>query len=109
MKENVEKNDNKKGKERGRRNELVGIVIGNKMQKTIRVAVHRRVMHPVYKKYIRRTSKYAVHDEKNVAGIGDKVLISETRPTSKTKRWKLEKVIEVSRDQGGVRYDSNAN
>ena len=70
-----------------------GIVISNKMQKTIVVGVTRQTVHPDFKKIIRRTVKYSVHDEKNEAKIGDKVQIVETRPLSKTKRWRLIKVI----------------
>ena len=70
-----------------------GIVLSNKMQKTIVVGVTRLTTHPDFKKIIRRMVKYSVHDEKNEAKIGDKVQIVETRPLSKTKRWRLIKVI----------------
>ncbi|EKD86499.1 MAG: hypothetical protein ACD_37C00267G0003 [uncultured bacterium] len=72
---------------------LVGKVISNKMEKTIIVSVDRLYKHPVVKKYIKRTSKYAVHDEKNSAKIGDVVQIMESRPISKTKRWMLDSVV----------------
>lgn len=70
-----------------------GEVLSNKMQKTIIVGVSRLVHHPQFKKIIRRMVKYSVHDEKNEAKIGDKVQIIETRPLSKTKRWRLVKVM----------------
>ena len=70
-----------------------GVVLSNKMQKTVVVEVTRLVEHPKFKKVIRRKMKYAVHDEKNEAKPGDKVRITETRPLSKTKRWKLVTVL----------------
>ena len=76
------------------RKEKVGIVISDKMEKTITVAVAGRVMHPKYKKFINRTSKFKAHDEKEEAKTGDKVLIFETPPQSKTKRWMLAKILE---------------
>ena len=63
------------------------------MQKSIIVAVERRVVHPLYKKYYKQTTKYYAHDEKNEAGIGDTVLIMETRPISKSKRWRLVEIV----------------
>ena len=71
-----------------------GVVLSNKMQKTIIVQVTRLMEHPDFKKVIRRNVKYAVHDEKNEAQIGDKVRITETQPLSKTKRWRLVSVLE---------------
>lgn len=68
---------------------LEGTVVSNKMEKTITVLVERRYMHPVYKKYIKRTDKYAAHDEHNAAREGDKVQIMECAPISKRKRWTL--------------------
>jgi small subunit ribosomal protein S17 len=76
-----------------RAREREGVVVSNKMQKTIVVEVTRLVQHPVFKKVIRRKVKYAVHDEKNEAKAGDKVQIVQTRPLSKTKRWRLVKVL----------------
>jgi small subunit ribosomal protein S17 len=73
---------------------LIGIVVSDKMDKTISVEVRRRVMHPKYRKYLTKRSVFKVHDEKNEAKIGDKVLFKETRPLSKTKRFKLVKIIE---------------
>ena len=66
---------------------LQGVVISNKADKTISVLVERRIMHPVYKKYIKRTKKYAAHDEKNSCKIGQIVKIQENKPISKTKKW----------------------
>ncbi len=77
----------------GGQRERVGIVISNKMQKTIIVQVTRLMEHPEFKKVIRRNVKYAAHDETNQAKIGDKVRIVETRPLSKTKRWRLAEVV----------------
>lgn len=80
-------------KKRGRRNEAVGIVVSDKMNKTIKVKISRQVKHEKYGKYIRRNSFFQAHDEKNEAKPGDKVLIYESRPLSKTKRWMLSKVL----------------
>lgn len=76
-----------------RQNTKVGVVISDKMEKTRTVAVQRSVRHPFYKKIIRRTSTFHVHDEKNVSHEGDTVKIVETRPLSKLKRWRLVEVI----------------
>lgn len=78
---------------RNSRKTRTGKVIKNKMQKSIIVAVERRVVHPLYKKYYKQTTKYYAHDEKNEAGIGDTVLIMETRPISKSKRWRLVEIV----------------
>lgn len=83
--------------ERNRRKERVGIVSSNKMQKTIIVSVRRRIKHPIYGKFLVRTTKFAVHDEKNEANIGDIVRIMETRPLSKTKRWRLVEIVEKAK------------
>jgi small subunit ribosomal protein S17 len=80
--------------ERGIRKTRVGVVVSNKMTKTAVVAVERQVQHPVYKKYIKRTTKFKAHDEKNECSIGDKVKIIEVRPLSKTKRWRVVEIIE---------------
>ncbi|HUL44920.1 MAG TPA: 30S ribosomal protein S17 [Bacteroidota bacterium] len=74
-----------------------GKVVSNKMQKSIVVAIERRVAHPIYKKYFTRTSKLMVHDEKQEAGIGDIVRIMETRPLSKLKRWRLMEIVEKAK------------
>lgn len=79
---------------RNLRKERVGVVISNKMDKTITVAVNRKVKHPIYGKFINKTKKFAAHDEANNCGIGDTVKIMETRPLSKSKRWRLVEVIE---------------
>ena len=68
---------------------LQGVVVSDKMNKTIVVQVERRVMHPIYKKFVRRTKKYAAHDEGNVHKIGETVRIQECRPISKRKRWEV--------------------
>ncbi len=75
------------------RKQRVGVVVSNKMTKTIVVEVERRVPHPKFKKIIRRTSKFYAHDEESKAKVGDKVLIEETRPLSKLKRWNLLEVL----------------
>jgi len=74
----------------------VGRVLSNKMEQTATVLVERRVKHPVYGKYIRRSQKFHVHDNENVLNIGDVVQIKECRPLSKTKSWTLDKVLEAS-------------
>ena len=80
--------------ERNLRKTRVGLVVSNKMDKTIVVAVQDNVKHPIYGKIIKRTLKVHAHDEENTCGIGDKVEIMETRPLSKTKRWRLVEIIE---------------
>ena len=72
----------------------IGIITSDKMEKTITVAVERRVKHPLYGKFMKKTKKYHAHDEENTARIGDRVRIMETRPLSKSKRWRLIEVIE---------------
>lgn len=74
-----------------------GKVVSNKMEKSIVVAIERRVAHPIYKKYFTRTTKLMAHDEKREAGIGDVVRIMETRPLSKLKRWRLIQVVEKAK------------
>jgi small subunit ribosomal protein S17 len=83
--------------ERNLRKERIGKVTSNKMQKSITVAVDRKVKHPIYGKFVHKTTKFMAHDEKNEAGIGDTVRISETRPLSKNKRWRLVEVIEKAK------------
>jgi small subunit ribosomal protein S17 len=82
---------------RGYRKVREGLVVSDKMEKTIVVEVEDRVKHALYGKVIRRTNKLKVHDEQNVAGIGDRVQIMETRPTSATKRWRLVEVLEKAK------------
>jgi small subunit ribosomal protein S17 len=81
-------------RERGKRKILTGVVSSDKMDKTIIVMVNRLVLHPVYKKYIRKRTKVKAHDEKNECHIGDKVLLIETRPLSKNKRWRVKEILE---------------
>lgn len=83
---------------RGRRIEVVGEVISDKMDKTISVLIYRLVRHAKYGKYMKRTSVFKAHDEKNVAKIGDVVRIHETKPLSKTKRWSLVEVVEAAKN-----------
>lgn len=83
--------------ERNERKERIGKVTSNKMQKTITVAVDRKVKHPIYGKFVNRTTKFKAHDEQNSAGIGDTVRIMETRPLSKDKRWRLLEIVEKAK------------
>lgn len=78
--------------ERNRRHVLKGVVVSDSMDKTISVLVEEKIQHPVYKKRINRSKKYKAHDELNEAKVGDTVVIMETRPLSKTKRWRLVRV-----------------
>ena len=80
--------------ERNLRKERVGLVISNKMDKTIRVYVERNVKHPKYEKFVKKSSKFMAHDEKNECNMGDVVKIMETRPLSKNKCWRLVEIIE---------------
>ncbi len=82
------------GLKRGQRKVRIGKVVSNKMQKTIVVAIERKIMHPIYKKVYVRTTKVMAHDEKNECNIGDIVKIMETRPLSRHKRWRLVEIIE---------------
>jgi small subunit ribosomal protein S17 len=83
--------------DRGRRKTRIGKVVSNKMQKSIVVAIERKVPHPIYKKYFRRTGQLMAHDEKQEAGIGDLVRVMETRPLSKQKRWRLVEILEKAK------------
>ncbi len=80
--------------ERNLRKERTGLVTSDKMDKTITVSIERKVKHPIYGKFVKTTKKFKAHDEKNDAKSGDTVKISETRPLSKTKRWRLVEVVE---------------
>jgi len=80
--------------ERNLRKTKIGVVTSNKMKKTITVSVERRVKHPIYGKFVKKTTKFHAHDEKNECSIGDIVKIMETRPLSKTKRWRMVEVVE---------------
>jgi small subunit ribosomal protein S17 len=79
---------------RNLRKERQGIVVSNKMDKTITVAVHWKEKHPIYGKFVNKTRKFHAHDENNECGIGDTVRIMETRPLSKTKNWRLVEIVE---------------
>lgn len=81
-------------KTRGMKRQLEGVVVSNKMDKTAVVMVERLVKHSLYKKYIKRRAKYAAHDESNQCQIGDKVLITESRPLSRTKKWRVSQIVE---------------
>jgi small subunit ribosomal protein S17 len=83
--------------ERNLRKVRVGKVVSNKMQKSITIIVDRKVKHPIYGKFVNRSTKFMAHDEKNEAGIGDTVRIMETRPLSKSKRWRLIEIIEKAK------------
>ena len=82
---------------RSLRKTKVGTVVSNKMQKSIIVAIERRVAHPIYKKYFKKTTKLMAHDEKNECGVGDVVKIMEIRPLSKRKNWRLVEIIEKAK------------
>lgn len=79
---------------RNLRKTRIGKVLSNKADKTISVAIQRKVKHPIYGKFVRKTTKLVAHDEKNTCQIGDKVKLMETRPLSKTKRWRLVQILE---------------
>ncbi|MCQ2131108.1 MAG: 30S ribosomal protein S17 [Bacteroidales bacterium] len=83
--------------ERNLRKERIGIVVSNKMEKTIVVAVERKEKHPLYGKFVKKTTKFVAQDEKNECGIGDTVRIMETRPLSKTKNWRLVEIVEKAK------------
>ena len=80
--------------ERNLRKTRTGVVSSNKMDKTITVAVERKVKHPIYGKFVKKTTKFMAHDEANTCGVGDTVLIMETRPLSKNKNWRLVQIVE---------------
>jgi small subunit ribosomal protein S17 len=83
--------------ERNLRKERIGVVVSDKMDKTIVVASEVREKHPLYGKFVKRTTKFVAHDEKNECGIGDTVRIMETRPLSKTKNWRLVEIVEKAK------------
>ena len=83
--------------ERNLRKTQVGLVTSDKMDRTVVVSIKDRVQHPLYKKIVNRTVKIKAHDEKNECGVGDKVLIMETRPLSKDKRWRVAEIIEKAK------------
>ncbi|MCH5243352.1 MAG: 30S ribosomal protein S17 [Bacteroides sp.] len=80
--------------ERNLRKERIGVVVSNKMQKTITVLVERKTKHPIYGKFVKKSTKFKAHDEENTCNIGDTVRIMETRPLSKDKCWRLVEIIE---------------
>ena len=80
--------------ERNLRKERIGVVTSNKMEKSIVVSIERKVKHPLYGKFVKKTSKFVAHDEKNTCNEGDTVSIMETRPLSKNKNWRLVEIIE---------------
>lgn len=88
--------------ERSRRRTVQGTVSSDKMDKTVTVTVERKFKHPKYKKYVRKHSKVQAHDEKNEAATGDTVELMECRPLSKSKRWRLVRVVEKAKLEGGV-------
>ncbi len=92
--EEVKIDSAKKTTHSGIRKTRIGKVLSNKMDKTIIVSEEKRIMHPIYKKYFKKTTKFAAHDAKNICDIGDTVKIMETRPLSRTKRWRLVEIIE---------------
>jgi small subunit ribosomal protein S17 len=81
-------------KKRGNQRQVIGTVVSDKMDKTTVVAVERLVKHTLYQKYVKRRSKFTAHDEANACRIGDKVLITESRPLSKNKKWRVSKIVE---------------
>ncbi len=83
--------------ERNMRKTRTGIVVSDKMDKTVVIAIKDNVRHPLYGKIIKRTSKIHAHDEGNICGIGDKVTVMETRPLSKTKRWRVVEIVEKAK------------
>jgi small subunit ribosomal protein S17 len=84
-------------KQRGLRKTRIGLVVSNKMDKTITIAIERKVPHPIYKKYYKKTTKLMAHDEKGECGVGDKVKVMETRPLSKNKRWRFVEIVEKAK------------
>ena len=83
--------------DRNLRKTRIGVVTSNRMDKTVTVSVERKVKHPIYGKFVKKTTKFHAHDEKNECTIGDTVRIMETRPLSKTKRWRLVEVVEKAK------------
>ena len=83
--------------ERNLRKERTGVVGSDKMDKTVVVAVERKEKHPLYGKFVKKTTKFVAHDEKNECGVGDTVLIMETRPLSKTKNWRVVNIVEKAK------------
>lgn len=78
---------------RGMKRQLVGTVLSDKMDKTVTIQVERLIQHPQFRKYIRRHAKFAAHDERNECGVGDRVMITESRPLSRRKRWRVSRIL----------------
>jgi small subunit ribosomal protein S17 len=97
VKEKLRRPEEREMVERAQRKSVVGKVTSNKMDKTIAVIVERRFPHPLYGKFVKRTSKFLAHDEENLCQVGDLVRISETRPLSKKKRWRLIEILEKAK------------
>jgi small subunit ribosomal protein S17 len=97
MTENTTKDSTVTSEPRGSRKTREGLVVSDKMDKTVTVEVEDRVKHPLYGKVIRRSSKLKAHDEQNACGIGDRVLLMETRPVSATKRWRVVEILEKAK------------
>jgi small subunit ribosomal protein S17 len=93
----AEQQEQQKAPARGKRKVREGLVVSDKMDKTVVVAVEDRVKHALYGKIIRRTTKYKAHDERNECGIGDRVRLMETRPLSATKRWRVVEILEKAK------------
>jgi len=83
--------------QRGLRKTRLGIVVSDKMDKTITIAIERKVPHPIYRKYFKKTTKLMAHDEKSECRVGDKVKVMETRPLSKNKRWRMVEIVEKAK------------
>ena len=95
--------------ERNLRKTRIGLVVSNKMDKSIVVAVERKVKLPIYGKFVKKTTKFKAHDEQNTCGIGDTVLIMETRPLSKTKNWRLVEILERATYPGTTGSKTNCS
>lgn len=92
--ENMEEQNASADESRKLRKQRIGLVVSNKMDKTIAVEIERRLQHPIYGKYVKKSKKFIAHDEKNECTIGDTVRIMETRPLSRRKRWRLVEILE---------------
>jgi small subunit ribosomal protein S17 len=85
--------------QRGRRQTMIGVVVGDKMEKTVVVQVEKTVMHPLYRRYVKRRRKYYAHDESNECSLGDRVEIASSRPLSRNKRWRLTRIVEKGKGE----------
>ena len=95
----IEEQEQQEQTGRGRRQTLVGLVVSNKMEKTVVVEVKRTVMHQLYQRYMRRTNRFHAHDANNECRPGDEVLIASCRPLSKTKRWRVQEILKRAEEQ----------